>query len=264
MNKIFLTSIGIILTYFSLNAQYTTLNAHSHNDYEQKKTFQFAYKQHFGSIEADIWAVAGDLYVAHEQTEITKTRSLDALYIRPIVSIFAKNKGKAWSDQKGTFQLLIELKSATEPTLSLLVAKLQKYPTVFNPKVNRNAVRVVITGNVPKPEQFKNYPDFIQFDGDLTLKYTQQQRARLGMYSNDLENFTHWKGKGAIPTHDKNRMKQIIDSIHELNCKIRFWNAPDNPNAWQELMNLKVDYVNTDHIRQLATFLKSNKLQHKK
>jgi len=54
-------------------------------------------------------------------------------------------------------------------------------------------------------------------------------------------------------------LKQIIDSVHGINKKIRFWNAPDTSDAWSTLMNLKVDYLNTDHIPELSSYLKTNK-----
>lgn len=47
----------VVLLFISLipaKAQYSTLNAHSHNDNEQKSPFYLAYNAHFGSIEADI------------------------------------------------------------------------------------------------------------------------------------------------------------------------------------------------------------------
>ena len=53
---------------------------------------------HFGSIEADIWAVKEDIYVAHYEKDILPLRTLDSLYIQPIVRIFRQNKGKAWKD----------------------------------------------------------------------------------------------------------------------------------------------------------------------
>jgi alkaline phosphatase len=242
----------------SIFAQYTTLNAHSHNDYAQKTPFYLAYNAHFGSIEADIWAVNGELFVAHNKTDISKSRTLDILYLQPIIELFKKNNGQAWNDSHATFQLLIDLKTEVEPTLSLLVEKLKKYPDVFDPAKNRNAVRVTITGNRPEPAKFINYPDFIFFDGNISLKYDKVQLGRVGIYSENLANFTKWKGLAAIPAKDELRLRQIIDSVHGINKRIRFWNAPDTSADWKILMNLKVDFINTDHIAELSSFLKTN------
>jgi len=261
MNNNMKKLLSVILLFFSITiaaqAQYTTLNAHSHNDYEQNIPFLLAYNAHFGSIEADIWAVNGDLFVAHNKSDIKAERSLDSLYIQPIVRLFRKNGGKVWSDYPSTFQLMIDLKTAVEPTLSLLVEKLKKYPDVFDSNQNNNAIRVVITGNRPDPSGFSKYPLFIWFDGNVTLKYDEQQLKRVALYSENLAGFTSWKGKEAILEKEEIRLKQVIDSVHGLNKKIRFWNAPDDAYAWKTLMNLKVDYLNTDHIQELSTWLQN-------
>lgn len=253
-----LIAILFIFCCFSLNAQttYTTLNAHSHNDYEQKNPFFEAYNAHFGSIEADVWAVKGELLVAHTKDQLTAERSLDALYIQPIVSKYKQNSGKAWGDHEGSFQLLIDLKTNYQATLPLLVSLLQKYPEVFDPKLNPNAVKMVITGETPPPAEFANYPKFIFFDGKLYQKYTAPQRERIAMYSDDLHRYTAWKGVAPIPKKDLKKLIFLVDSVHALPCKIRFWDAPDTPESWQEFKKLKVDFINTDHIQQLGEFLK--------
>lgn len=249
----------LLCSAFYAGAQYSSLNAHSHNDYEQKTPFFLAYNANFGSIEADIWAINGELFVAHNKEQVTESRTLDKLYLQPIVLLFKTNGGKAWKNSSATFELLIDLKTEVEPTLSLLVEKLKKYPEVFDPAVNRQAVRVVITGNRPAPELFRNYPAFIFFDGNVTKKYNAEELKRVGLFSENLSQFTTWRGKDAMAEKEEFRLKQIIDSVHGLNKKIRFWNAADHPEAWKLLMNLKVDFINTDHIAELSTFLKTNK-----
>lgn len=260
MTKLFTTLLFFLgIVWSSAQGQYTTLNVHSHNDYEQKIPFFLAYNAHFGSIEADIWAVNGTLYVAHDSADITPSRTLEALYLQPIAKYFRQNGGKAWNDSPATFQLLIDLKTQTEPTLSLLVTLLKKYPDVFNASMNKNSIPVVITGNRPGPAEFNKYPANITFDGKLNLKYDAAQLKRVALFSEDLEIFTRWKGTAAIPEKEEKRLKQVIDSVHGLNKKIRFWDAPDRAYAWRTLMKLKVDYLNTDHIQDLATYIENFK-----
>jgi L-ascorbate metabolism protein UlaG (beta-lactamase superfamily) len=240
--------------------QYTTLNAHSHNDYVNPIPFRLAYDNHFGSVETDIWAVNNELYVAHSKAEIKPANTLDSLYIQPIVKIFRKNLGKAWIDYSSSFQLLVDLKTLTEPTLSLLVEKLKNYPDVFDTNVSKNAVRVVITGNRPVPADFSKYPEFINYDGIIGQDYNEQQLKKVALYSENIKIFTPWNGEGSMVPKDKIRLQHIIDSVHAQNKKIRFWNAPDDINAWETFISMGVDYINTDHIVKLAEFLNQ---QHK-
>jgi alkaline phosphatase len=255
MKRILTSLICLTAALLSANAQYTTLNAHSHNDYSNNIPFWLAYCNHFGSIEADIWAVGNELLVAHDKSAIIPERSLDILYIQPVVKLFRHNGGWAWNDSQSTFQLLIDLKTPAEPTLSMLVEKLKKYPEVFDPKVNANAVRIVITGNRPSPEKFNLYPDFIFFDGVIGQAYDDQQLKRVALFSENLTRFTRWNGKGNMTAEDSMKLQNIIDSVHLIKRKIRFWNAPDDTTAWKTLMKMSSDYINTDHITQLSRFL---------
>ena len=50
-------------------------------------------------------------------------------------------------------------------------------------------------------------------------------------------------------------LKTEIKKSHALHKSVRFWAAPDTEIAWRELMNLKVDFINTDRINELASFL---------
>jgi alkaline phosphatase len=260
MKKLFFSCIYILLIFIQINAQYTTLNAHSHNDYANDIPFWSAYYSHFGSIEADVWAVNGELFVAHEQTGIVPEKTLDALYIQPIVNIFKKNGGQAWGDFNGSFQLLVDLKSSAGLTLDILSKKIARYPEVFDPVVNKNAVRIIVTGNCPTPGEFKNYPDFIFFDGRRNQQYTHDQLKRVPLFSEDLRLFTKWNGKGNIIDQEHKQLKQFIDSVHQLGSKIRFWDSPDMINAWKTFINLGVDYINTDHIYKLADYLDKRKM----
>lgn len=256
MKKILL-SIFILNVFVLSSAQYTTLNAHSHNDYENNPPFWLAYNNHFGSVEADIWAVKGELYVAHYEKEIFRERTLDSLYIQPIVRIFRKNNGKAWKDNPFTFQLLIDIKTPTEPTLSILTDKLKQYPDVFNPLINKDAVRVVISGNRPEPSEFINYPDFIFFDGLLDREYDKEQLKRIPLFSANFRSFSLWNGTGYIIEKDMIRLQSTVDSVHSLNKKIRFWNSPDDMNTWGTFVKMGIDFINTDHIVKLAEYLKN-------
>ena len=255
MKKILIILFVLISAFSSLRSQYSTFNAHSHNDYENEIPFRLAYNNHFGSIEADIWVVEGDLYVAHYNKEILPGRTLDSLYIKPIVRIVRENKGKAWKDNASNFQLMIDLKTPVKQTLPLLIAKLEQYPDVFNPRKNKNAIRIVITGNRPEPSEFKDYPRYIFFDGNLGRKYDKKQLKRIALYSENFRTFSTWNGSGEIIKEERIRVQNAIDAAHSLKKKIRFWNSPDNPDAWNTFMEMGIDFINTDHIIEIAEYL---------
>ena len=121
-------------------------NVHSHNDYCQNLPFYTAYSARCASIEADIFAVDGELYVAHERKEIDRKRTLRALYLDPIRRQMELNGGKAYPDGK-SFQLLIDLKTGYAETMPILEKQLEEYLSCFDTEHNPSAVQIVITGN---------------------------------------------------------------------------------------------------------------------
>jgi alkaline phosphatase len=253
MRKIF----SAILTIVSLagSAQpytYSVANAHSHNDYNNTIPFYAAYTEGFGSIEADILLHDGILYVGHSTDDIKLKRTLEEFYIKPLFAGIKRNNGYPYADTTRSLQLMIDIKTDSISTLDTLIGLLKKYKELIAaPKV-----KFVISGNKPSPAKFSSYPSFIWFDGNLEDDYSPDALSRIAMLSSDLKNFTEWNGKSNTSAESAKKIKDAVQKAHSLQKTARFWDAPDIINTWYELMHFGVDYINTDHIHELATFLK--------
>lgn len=62
---------------------------HSHNDYWRHVPLYDALAAGCTSVEADVWLSGNQLFVGHNQKSLTKERTLESLYIDPIVSILS-------------------------------------------------------------------------------------------------------------------------------------------------------------------------------
>jgi YVTN family beta-propeller protein len=234
--------ICVFLVNQGIGQAYTSLNAHSHNDYAQQKPFHLAFNEGFGSIEADIHLVNNTILVGHDAKDLLATNTLENLYLKPLI---AYNQ----SDRK--LQLLIDIKTEAIPTLDQLVKLLEKYPSIIK---NKN-IRIVISGNVPLPELFERYPDYIWFDGRLSIKYTVSQSVRVALISEDYFKVIDYKPKWPLDSLTTAKTKLFIDQVHQLNKPVRLWASPDNTASWEQFMQWGVDYINTDKINQLADYL---------
>ncbi len=248
-----LSAAAALMLSCAMSAQ-TPIMIHSHNDYTREVPFYQAYSQKVNSIEADVFLKGGRLLVGHEIEDLTPERSFDNMYLQPIVSLFRLNGGRAWKDSDAKLQLMVELKSETAPAMKVLVAKLKKYPEVFDPSVNPDAVRVVITGNVPSPEDFVKYPEYIRYDGIIDAGYTPEQLKRVALFSTNFRGYSTWNGKGSILPAEYGRLMEVIDYAHSLNKPIRFWNAPEGVTVYYTFLNMGVDYINTDVPETCAAF----------
>ncbi|GAB2801113.1 hypothetical protein GCM10027275_53970 [Rhabdobacter roseus] len=247
----------VLLPLHFLGAQstprYTTAQAHSHNDYEQARPFWAAYEQQFGSIEADVHLRNDTLFVAHDAKDMAPGRTLTSLYLQPMQQQVRKNKGRIYPGKKQSLLLLIDLKTAAEPTMAALVKTLEPYQAWLAPK---GTVKVVVSGNTPRPEDFDKYPAYLYFDGRPNQTYTPQQLERVGLISQSFLAYARPSQEGTFRPEEKEKLREVIAKIHAQNRQVRFWATPDTPAAWQALMELGVDYLNTDQIEALAGYLR--------
>jgi alkaline phosphatase len=234
------------------SGNYTTANAHAHNDYEHNIPFFTAYYHHFGSIEADVFARNGQLYVAHKEEEIDTARTLASLYLQPLREMIRKANGNAYGNGKA-LQLLIDFKTDSLLTMQTLLQQLQQYPDI----TGNTHIQLVISGSQPVPAQWDKYPAYILFDGKSSLSYSAGQMERLPLFSYNLQDYAKWNGKGSMVDAEKQRVQALIDNAHQLGKKIRFWGAPDNVNTWITLAKMGVDYIGTDNIEALSDYLNS-------
>jgi alkaline phosphatase len=244
--------IGISLTSYS---QHKSSRIFSHNDYLQDKPFESAYSLNVGYVEADVFLREEELMVAHTGVEIKRDRTLKTLYLDPIKNKIKQNKGNIYHEALQHLTLMIDLKTEGISTLNSIVKELNKYPELTECKT----LTIAISGNVPDTAQWKNFPAFITFDGRPERKYSEKHLKRVSFISNSFSSYSSWKGIGQIPNEDVQKLKSVIASVHSQGKTIRFWGAPDVPTAWKTFIELGVDILGTDRIKDLSSFLKEGK-----
>lgn len=230
---------------------YSVANAHSHNDYQNQFPFKQAYDAGFGSIEADVFLQDNKLYLAHDPSELKKNRSIEKEYLIPLNDVLKKNNGFPYADKEKELQILVDLKTNAVNTLTALMKLMDKYPLLKQSP----QLKWVISGNKPDVSLWKNYPAYILFDANPALEYTEEQLSKIGLFSASVKDYTSWNGKSNLPAGDIIKIKEVVQKANTLNKKTRFWATPDFVNAWYQLMNLNIDFINTDKIAELQTFL---------
>lgn len=232
-------------------------NLHSHNDYSRNHPFALAYSLGFGSIEVDLFLKDGELYVAHDDHEITAENTFDRLYLQPILKAFEHSEDGYLYPQNGQLQLLIDPKSNGKSVLKVLTEKIKPYRHLFDSKNNPKAVKLLISGSRPAPEQFHLYDEVFFFDGELNTVYTAAQLERIGLFSAPFKQFSEWNGLGRLTYQDSIKISNVVDSVHRIGKKIRFWAAPDTKTTWYEWVKMGIDYINTDQPEAAAAFMRS-------
>jgi hypothetical protein len=256
MKKLLLFILWPFSYAFAQPAVYTTANAHSHNDYQQAFPFHAAYNLMYGSIEVDVYLneIDNELLVARNANDAAQHRTLEDLYLKPLAENIQKNNGSAYADSSRKLILMLDVKTEAVPAINKLIDILMKYPSL----TRCPSLTIMITGSKPNTATYSAYPSYLWFDGLLSENISREALSRIAVLDDNMINYTKWKGSGEPPARDWELLKKNIARGHSLGKKTRLWNAPDNLEGWQRLMELGVDYLNTDSIKALAEFLKTN------
>lgn len=229
--------------------QPSTSRIFAHNDYEKPVPFNAAYRLNVGYIEADVFLIDGELFVAHTESQVEKSRTLDALYLNPLKAEIIRHDNEVYAGG-GVLSLMIDLKTEGKSTLNALVRKLNSYPEIINCK----SVRITISGDVPNPSTWNEYPNYIYFDGRPTKTYSPEQLQRVNLVSASFRDYSSWNGKGEITVAERERISEVINKVHAMGKPVRFWASPDFTNAWIKLLKIGVDVLNTDDPENLHSF----------
>jgi alkaline phosphatase len=235
---------------------YTPANAHAHNDYLNKAPFYLAFQNGFGSIEADVFPVEGELLVAHYKKDVQPEKNLVNLYLNPLIRKLAEHKGRK-------LNLLIDIKENYKEALTLLISQLNPLQSYLSTVEKENYITIIISGDRPPPSEYKEYPFYIFFDDDLQRAHNAEEWKRVALVSLPFNKITSWKGEGDLNAGDEKKLAHIIDSTHSAGKPIRFWAAPDTETSWKLQMKLKADLIGTDKVNELAEFLKKKSKKRK-
>jgi len=238
------------------------LAAHAHNDYEHPHPLFDALAQGFNSVEADIWLVDGQLLVAHDLADVKSARTLQALYLDPLRERIRQNGGHVFTNAV-SFTLMIDVKSAAEPTYVALRKLLPGYTDVLTActeaGTQTNALTLILTGNRSLELVAAEPVRYAAIDGRLADLNTHLTPQLVPLISENWTQQFKWRGTGAFPEDEQGKLRQLVGRVHQQGRRLRFWAFPDTLAGWRELQSAGVDVIGTDDLVGLAKFLQSNR-----
>ncbi len=240
--------------------------AHAHNDYEHDRPLFDALDHGFTSVEADIHLVDGELFVAHNPHEITPDRTLRALYLEPLSRRIDQNAGQVYSNGP-QFTLFIDIKTEAVATYKVLSKMLAEYQSIFttfdsNGRTDK-AVIAIVSGNRPRGLMESEAIRYAGYDGRLVDLESDAPATLIPVISDNWSRHFSYRGIGSMPAEERRKLKKIVETAHQKDQRVRFWETPDRPTQarqtlWRELLASGVDLLNTDDLQGLQQFL----LQH--
>ncbi len=234
--------------------------AHAHNDYEHKRPLLDALDHGFCSVEADVFAIDGELRVAHFRVATKPGRTLEKLYLDPLKERVAKNNGSVYEDPR-PFMFLIDFKTDGEKIFKLLKQSLAKYPELFARQDGQKhpPISIVISGDRPIDLICKDKDRICGIDGRLGDLDSKLSRSEMPLISDNWRSHFKWRGNNEIPAEELAKLKEVVTKAHDAGRRVRFWATPEKESVWKVLADANVDHINTDKLADLEAFLKDRK-----
>ena len=234
------------------------LRAHAHNDYEHPRPLLDALDCGFGSIEADVYLIDGQLLVAHQRAEVKPGRTLEKLYLDPLRERIRAHGGRVYRGGP-TITLLVDVKTEAAPTYAALHAVLKNYAellTVFRDGVaTPGAITVVVSGNRARAEIAAQSVRYAAIDGRPDDLKSNASASLVPLVSADWNSLFKSRWSGPLPDAERETLEKIVAQAHAQGRRLRFWNTPDRADVWGALIAAGVDVIGTDDLAGLRSFL---------
>ncbi|OJT07460.1 Altered inheritance of mitochondria protein 6 -like protein [Trametes pubescens] len=267
---------------------------HSHNDSSglpvsrrMSLSLQWDAFREFHPEKLRVYRACADFHhaqVGHEAAALTPDRTLDSLYIQPLLQILKKQNPRnaftanstspngVFDTASGTpLQLLIDIKTDGVEALPFILKALQPlraagYLTtaLANGTITPSAVTVVGTGNSPLAQVKALSPRDYFFDAPLTQLTdpslnTTWDPTLSPLASTDYETAVGWNGIGNITDEQRANITRFVGDAHARGITARFWDTPAWPvhareNIWRTLSEEGADWLNADDLAAASSF----------
>ncbi|KAF4469911.1 altered inheritance of mitochondria 6 [Fusarium albosuccineum] len=244
---------------------------HSHNDYWRQTPLHSAILAGCVGVEADVWAVQGELYVGHNLGSLSTDRSLSSMYIQPLIELLqTKNsadnpalppRGVYDREPNQTLVLLVDLKSEPDIAWSLLLEKLEPLRQkgwlshVSNNTFISRPITVVGTGETEIRMVDEDTPSRDVFLDAPLAELDEGIYSTLNSYyaSVSFEETIGTVGRGGLQPTQLAKLRDHIAKAHGRGLKVRYWGMPYWPidvrnQLWDTLLDEGVDMLNVDDL----------------
>jgi len=234
-------------------------NAFSHNDYWRTRPLLDALSYRFNCVEADLWLIDGELFVAHDSADIQPEATFENLYLKPLAAYISKHNGKVYPESDRPFYLMVDCKTNGESMYPVLKKQMEPYKELFcsieNGVYKEGAVLFFLSGDRPRKSMTEETTRFIFMDGRIEDLGKDIPNTLIPVVSDNYSKFFKWRGEGEMPTGELQRMREMINQAHKENKLFRWWGAPDTEQFKRFFIEEGVDLIGADDLKVLHNVL---------
>ena len=273
----------LLLSPLDIDSAIAPIACHSHNDYLREVPLYDALAAGCTGVEADVWLKEDDLLVAHTEDAISDDRTLQSLYLDPLLLIL-QERNPDDTTTSGVFE------AAPDRTMTLLIDFKTDDPLVYDhvlsqldplrshgwltfwdgSATNLRPITVVATGEALFDHLTANdtYRD-VFFDAPLDKLEDEDTNEDATKYSTANSYYASVSFKeaigsasfsGQLSSDQIQTIRAQISAAEDRGLKSRYWDTPDSPSwirtgVWNILEEEGVGTLSVDDVEEARSMI---------
>ena len=156
---------------------------------------------------------------------MSKDRTLERLYLKPLREIAKRNDGSICGDGRPII-VLVDIKTRGVKAYAVLDTMLKSYDDIIDSylvrELREKAVTIIISGDRPRAEIEKSNPSQAAIDGRLGDLESAPPAALVPLISDHRGSHSKYRGEGAIPAAERKKLASVVKKCHEQGRRLRF------------------------------------------
>ncbi|NND31044.1 MAG: hypothetical protein HKN76_00545 [Saprospiraceae bacterium] len=232
---------------------------HAHNDYLHENPLQDALEHGFISVEADILMGNGELYVGHDRIDLRNKplMNFQATYLEPLYQRFRSMNGSLYPGYGGKFYLWIDIKYQGGDVFMILKEMIQPYrEMLYSANENeRGKVMILISGDRPVDMLLADSSGYFHIDGRPADLQKNISSTSMPFISEHFNKICRLNANDSLDKEELGKLNNFVSQCRMQQKKVRLWATPENEILWSQLLQAKVDLINTDSLSKLSRFI---------
>ena len=230
-------------------------NAFSHNDYWRSRPLWDALSYRINSVEADLWLIDGELFVAHDRSEIKPEHTFEKMYLKPLTDLILQNGGKVFANSDRPFFLMLDCNTSGEALYPVLKKMIEPYKNLFcsvdDGVYKEGAVLLFLSGNRPFDTLPIEKNRHVFLDGRISDLSKCIPQYLMPVISDNYAAHFSWNGEGVMPDEELQKMRSLLSLTHQEGKLLRWWGTPETTSFIQFLLEEGIDLISFDDLQLL-------------
>ncbi len=237
---------------------------HAHNDYEHPSPFHGTFGLGFRSIEVDVFPVDGALLVAHDAKDLHPDRTLQSMYLEPILQRCraADDETRGPCPHGHRLTLLVDIKRNGPRSTELLLDELAPLEPwlrrVERGQVVDGPIEVIVSGSRPIDMLAAMDTRSLFVDGRPGDLESPPSASLMPLISASFKSELGTYGIRGIDAGARSRIAELATLSRKHGRRLRFFGHMEAPWVWSTLVKNRVDLIGSDVPWALARWLRAN------